>query len=78
MYYALEKPDSEELLTDFLPASQLPALQARARRLSKKTEASIYLLASTTTYRRDACGQFVYVSGILSWVDGVIREREPA
>lgn len=73
MYYALEKPGSEDLLTDFLPASQLPALQARARRLSAKSEDSVYLLASTTTFRCDACGQFVYAYGIISWTDGTIR-----
>ena len=76
MFYAIEKPNSEEMLSDFQPATKLAALQAKARRMSRKRDPEtddynlVYLLASQTPYRADACGQFVYYGGAICWKDG--------
>lgn len=78
MFYAIEKPNSEEMLTEFQPSSQLKALMAKARRLSGKRNPetcdydSVYLIAATSPYRADACGQIVYYGGAISWKDGEV------
>lgn len=76
LFYAIEKPNSEEMLTEFQSASQLKALMAKARRLSAKRNPdtcdydTVYLIAAKAPYRADACGQIVYYGGAISWKDG--------
>jgi hypothetical protein len=75
--YAIETPGAESLATEPVPAAELPALKAKARRLSRKIYKesgmdgpSVYLLAFDGSR---AVGQFVYYGGILSWTEGQLN-----